>query len=115
MGGRKPSNMTCRKSAVLAMLLGITGVVYPQGAALAEEPSAQFLSSSTLAQENYIKISVVMAMFVASTDSKSKAECVKDWYFNHKAARNHEIADKVRKYPDYHPTSVILESPIGDQ
>jgi len=52
-----------------------------------------------------------MAGVVASRNDQTKSRCIDDWYFGEGAdrtANNESIRDAMRRFPDYHPTTVVL-------
>lgn len=75
------------------------------GAAVAEEKkSAAFLSASPEGQISYITTSLSMAQALLSA---SQGECIGKWAAAQRPAGYKEMVDTIKKYPDYHPSSVV--------
>lgn len=97
--------MLSRKELVIASLCT---VVCSAGATAEEFKSAKFLTYSAEAQANYISTSAVAAASIAALNSSAQAKCLGDWVAQHSASGYQPVIDAMRKYPDDHPTGLIL-------
>lgn len=79
-------------------------------AALADDDfkSSKFLTYPADAQANYISTSAVAAASIAALNSQSQGKCLGDWVSKHRAGGYQPVMDAMRKYPDDHPTGLIL-------
>ncbi len=79
-----------------------------QGAQAENFKSSQFLAWPQDNQGFYLRTSIGMASLIAAQNNKSQSKCIDDWYFSKMKERDFEIAQVMRKYPNYHPRAVIL-------
>jgi hypothetical protein len=100
--------MLSRKTTAIAS--NITIVCSIATAPLAQETfkSAKFLTYSAEAQHNYIATSVVAATAVVSLNSAAQAKCLGEWITKHKAGNFRPVMEVMKKYPDDHPTGLIV-------
>ena len=97
--------MLSRNSLALASLSTIVC-----SAALADDgfKSSKFLTYSAEAQANYISTSAVAAASIAALNSQSQGKCLGDWVSKYRAGGYQPVLEAMRKYPDDHPTGLIL-------
>ena len=70
--------------------------------------SAKFLTYPADAQRNYISTSVVAATVVVSLNSKKQADCLGKWLTKHRADGYASVLSVMRKYPNDHPTGLVI-------
>ena len=73
--------------------------------------TGQFLTQGRQSQETYIGISLTMAGAITAQTNPGVARCLNDWYFadsGRRAERIDYILETMRKYPEYHPSGVIV-------
>ena len=103
--------MLKNKTVYLAIFMATTFVIYPQIALSDNFTSAKVLDWSRQNQSFYFQASVTMAGFVASQNDKAQSRCIDDWYFESdgiREQRNGEILNVMGRYPDHHPSAIIL-------
>ena len=86
-------------------------LAFSAGAHAEKFTAADFLAWSEASQNSYIQTSITMAAFVGAQNPGERAKCLGDWYLDNpttQARRNAELRTALRKFPTYHPTSVIL-------
>lgn len=76
-----------------------------------EFTAADVLGWSKKSQDWYFQTSITMASFIATQNPGDHAKCIEDWYFeggqvDHR--RNDQIRSDLQRFPDYHPTAIIL-------
>lgn len=88
-----------KRFAAAALAVSITS------AAMAEDKkSAAFLAASPEGQISYITTSLSMAQALLSP---SQGECIGKWAATARPAGYKDVVDAIKKYPDYHPSSVV--------
>lgn len=103
--------MLNRKTAVLAILALLLFACYPQKTWADGLTNKVALGWPLETQTFYIQASVTMAAFMTTQSQKKQSVCIDDWYFESddiRKARNDHILDVMRKYPDHHPSAIIL-------
>lgn len=70
--------------------------------------SSKFLTYPAESQTSYIGTSVMMAGAVASLNSAAQAKCVDEWAAKFQGSGYQPVIDAMRKYPDDHPSGLIL-------
>ncbi len=98
--------MLSRKALALASLCTI---VCAQASSADETfKSSKFLTYPADAQANYISTSAVAAASIAGLNSPAQAKCLGEWVSRHKGSGYQPVIEVMRKYPDDHPTGLIL-------
>ena len=100
--------MMSRKTLVLASMTTIVCGFALGAHADATFKSSKFLSYPAESQKSYIGTSVMMAGTVASLNNQTQARCVDDWAAQHQGGGYQPVIDVMRKYPDDHPSGLIL-------
>jgi hypothetical protein len=97
--------MLSRKAIVIASLSTIVC-----SAAFADDgfKSSKFLTYPADSQKSYIGTSVMMAGTVASLNNPAQAKCVDDWAAEHQGSGYDPVISAMRKFPDDHPSGLIL-------
>lgn len=100
--------MLSRKALVRASLSAI--VCSFAGIASAQDnfKSSKFLTYSLESQKSYITSSVIMAGLIASQNTATQGQCINNWAAQHRDEGYAPVVDAMRKYPDDHPTGLIL-------
>ncbi|MCV0370225.1 hypothetical protein [Filomicrobium sp.] len=99
--------MLSRKALDLASLCTIVcGLA--SGATAEDFKSSKFLTYPADAQTNYISTSAVAAASIAGLNSSAQAKCLGEWVSRHKGSGYQPVLEVMRKYPDDHPTGLIL-------
>ena len=95
-----------RKALALATLSTIVCI----STAGAEEgfKSSKFLTHSAESQKGYIGASVMMAGVIASKNAPEQARCIDGWASSNDPSGFPTVIEAMRKYPDYHPSGIIL-------
>lgn len=70
--------------------------------------SSKFLTYSAESQKSYINSSVLMAGLVAAQNSDDQAKCIGDWSGKHLAGGYQPVIAAMQRFPDHHPTGVII-------
>ncbi|MBX9865163.1 MAG: hypothetical protein K2Y42_20670 [Hyphomicrobium sp.] len=96
-----------RKTLTIASLSTIVCALAADAAA-EDFKSSRFLTYTAEAQANYISTSAVAAASIAALNSSTQAKCLGDWVSKHRASGYQPVLDAMRKYPDDHPTGLIL-------
>lgn len=94
-----------RKALALATLSTIVC-----SAAVADDglKSSKFLTYPAESQRSFIGSSVLMAGLIAGQNADAQSRCIGDWSEEHIAAGYVPVLDAMKRFPDHHPTGVIL-------
>lgn len=98
--------MLSRKALAIASLCTI--VCTQAGVAEEAFKSSKFLTYPADAQANYISTSAVAAASIAALNSQQQGKCLGEWVTKHRGGGYQPVLDAMRKYPDDHPTGLIL-------
>lgn len=88
-------------------------MIYPQKTVAGDKKftAAEVLTWEAESQDWYFQVSTGMAAALASQNNSPAALCINDWYFRTdaiKAEQNDYIRTIMRRFPDYHPTLVMI-------
>lgn len=97
-----------RKTLVLASLTTIVCGFALDARADETFKSSKFLTYPADAQANYISTSAVAAASIAALNSSTQSKCLSDWVSKHRDTGYQPVLNAMRKYPDDHPTGLIL-------
>lgn len=100
--------MRARAISVLAVVVSGLLAVYSPAAVADGFTSAEFLQWPPKSRSSYFATSVTMASAVVRVNNKKQSACINAWYGNDRERVERRILDIMRKYPEYHPQSVIL-------
>lgn len=78
------------------------------GAAAEDFKSSKFLTYPAESQTSYINSSVLMAGLIAGQNGGAQAQCVGDWSGKHIATGYQPVIEAMKRFPDHHPSGVIL-------
>jgi hypothetical protein len=98
--------MLSRKSLVIASLCTI--VCAQAGIADDKFKSAEFLTWSDQGRKSYIATSVMMAGVIAGQNKPIQAKCIGQWMSDNEAAGFPSVKDAMERFPEHHPTGVIV-------
>ena len=88
--------------------IGIFITQYSASGAEESFKSSKFLEYPAESQTSYITSSAMMAGLIATQNTHSQAECVDRWVARHRKDEYRPVLDAMKKFPDHHPTAVIL-------
>ncbi|MEM1377066.1 MAG: hypothetical protein AAGG69_06725 [Pseudomonadota bacterium] len=89
----------------------LAALSFPQVLSAEGFTGTEFLTWSETAQAAFFQNSVLMASTISSRLEETHATCVSDWYFGEavdRGARNQEVLETIRQYPEFHPSAVVL-------
>tara|TARA_R110002110_G_scaffold415618_1_gene652477 strand:- start:9184 stop:9531 length:348 start_codon:yes stop_codon:yes gene_type:complete len=103
--------MINRYLALAAIALSVMATTYPQISVAENFTAAKLLKQSEQGQRNFIEISISMAGSIATQADPKIARCLDNWYFkdaSRRGQRKSDILRVMRKYPNHHPSGLIL-------
>ena len=100
--------MLSRKVLARASLSTIVCVLAASASAQDTFKSSKLMEYSAEARTGYITSSVIMASLIAAENSERHAACIRGWVDREIKAGYTPILDAMRRFPDHHPSGVIL-------
>lgn len=93
-----------------ALALATLSTIVCSGGAVADDgfKSGKFLTYPADSQKSYISSSVLMAGLIAGQNSDAQSRCIGDWSEQNNPAGYLPVVDAMKRFPDHHPTGVIL-------
>ena len=99
----------CIKGLSGVFLFLVVVVFYPMQSAGAKNFTAhELLQWPKNKQNSYFQISISMAGAIAAQKESNIGTCINDWYFKDSDIQNQHIRNVMHKYPNFHPSGVIL-------
>lgn len=96
------------KYQFIGILIGMTIVQYSTASAVRSFKSSKFLEYPAEGQKSYITSSILAAGLIAAQNNKTQARCIDNWGAKYRDDGYQPIINAMRRYPDDHPTSLIL-------
>lgn len=98
-------------SALAATTLMTVVTAFPQISAADGFTGSAFGKWPGTSQDGYIQSSIMMAGVIGAQVKPSVARCIDAWYFADDASKarvNDDVRNTITKFPDHHPSGVIL-------